>query len=300
MVFVNLSDSSFKYVAFGLKINSEIYLPELIPTEFIEADINMTLGEVDFQLEKNLDDGISFKVTEDAIYRFWDEIGKFEINASKIVVDPSPGIDETILRTFLLGTVFATLLRLRGLFVLHASSVNISGSGVAFSGFKGYGKSTTAAAFYNEGYPVVSDDYIAIKYNNNKPIVSPGFPSIRLSNESRKAMGFDKFNSDNKTDKKYTSVSKSFSNNIIPLKKIYILQRGDKSKIVDLKPQKAFIELVQNTFGIYMFSKSELPNNFFQCERLVKKVDVSFLEISDSIERIHEVVKIVEGDIGDL
>ena len=62
-------------------------------------------------------------------------------------------LDKIILRNFLLGTVFATFLRLRGLFVLHASSVNINGSAVAFSGFKGYGKSTTAMAFYNEGYP---------------------------------------------------------------------------------------------------------------------------------------------------
>ena len=135
-----------------------------------------------------------------------------------------------ILRNFLLGTVFATLLRLRGLFVLHASSVNINGSAVAFSGFKGYGKSTTAMAFYNEGYPVVADDYITIEFNDNDiPMISPGFPCLRLSSKSRKAMGlnFDKYNLEkNIIDKKYTSVPKSFSSHKIPLKKIYILTEG--------------------------------------------------------------------------
>ena len=54
---------------------------------------------------------------------------------------------------------------MRGLFVLHASSVNMNGSAIAFSGFKGYGKSTTAMAFYNQGYSVVADDYIIIDFD---------------------------------------------------------------------------------------------------------------------------------------
>ena len=46
-----------------------------------------------------------------------------------------------------------------------------------------------------------------------------------------------------------------------------------------------------------MFSKLELPTNFFSCEKIVKNVDVSILKISDSLEKIQEVVNIVEKDI---
>jgi len=71
-------------------------------------------------------------------------------------------------------------------------------------------------AFYNQGYPVVADDYIIIDFDiNNAPIVSPGFPSLRLSNETKESMGVDKFNLDNKI---YFSASKSFSSNKISLK----------------------------------------------------------------------------------
>ena len=94
--------------------------------------------------------------------------------------------------------MFATFLRQRGLFVLHASSININNSAVAFSGFKGYGKSTTAMAFYKEGYPVVADDYITIEFDKEVPFVSPGFPSLRLSNESRSYMGLEKSDLDPK------------------------------------------------------------------------------------------------------
>ena len=51
------------------------------------------------------------------------------------------------------------------------------------------------------------------------------------------------------------------------------------------------MELVKNTFGIHMFSKLELPNNFFQCEKIVKNIDISILEIPDSLEKIHRSCK---------
>jgi hypothetical protein len=302
MASVKSNDLSFKYEAFGLKIHSAIPLQELRPSESETADIIIYLGEVDLPTENVLNEEVSYKVTKNAIYRFWDVIGKFKITKSSIIIDAAHGVNKIILEYFLLGSVFATLLRLRGLFVLHASCVNINGSAIAFSGFKGYGKSTTAMAFYNEGYPIVSDDYITIEFDdNNIPLISPGFPSLRLSPKSREVMGLHLEESTLNLEiigKTYASVPTSFSNNKIPLKKIYILQRVKKSKIIDLKPQEAFIELVKNTFGIQMFSKLELPDNFFQCERIVKNVDVSILEISDSLEKIHELAKIVEDDIG--
>ena len=288
----------FTYEAFGLKIHSEISLPELKPYESEIPDLTIQLRKVDPNLGTTLNEGFSFKTTKNAVYRFWDTIGKFKITKDFIAVDPVPGLNETVLRNFLLGTVFATFLRRRGLFVLHASSININNSAVAFSGFKGYGKSTTALAFYNRGYPLVTDDYITIEFYKDVPFVSPGFPSLRLSNESRSCMGLEKSNMDPKIlFKTYAELPELFSNNKLPLRKVYMLQRGKKVEITPLKHQEAFIELVKNTFGIDMFSKSELPDNFFQCEKLVKTVDVSILEIPDSLDEIHKVVRAVEDDI---
>ena len=86
-------------------------------------------------------------------------------------------------------------------------------------------------------------------------------------------------------NKTYVSFPKSFSNEQIPLKKIYIIKRGHNFKITNLKTQEAFIELVRNTFGIELFSKSELPNNFFQCKKIVNNVNISILEIPESLKR---------------
>lgn len=300
---VNLHDLSFKYEAFGLKIHSEIELPELTPLNSEESDITIYLDKVNIPTGTMLEEGDSFKVRKNAIYRFWEDIGKFKITTDSIIVDPTFDVDRNILITFLLGTVFATLLRIRNSLVIHASSVNMNGFAVAFSGFKGYGKSTTAMAFYKNGYSVVADDYIKIEFDDNgTPITYPGFPSLRLSSKSRKCMGlnFDENNlKKNIIDKTYQSVPNLFSKNKLILKKIYILQRGEESKIINISPSEAFMALVKNTFGIHMFSKSEIPYNFFQCERLLKEVEVSVLEVTNSLENIRDIVKLVEIDMRD-
>ncbi len=41
-----------------------------------------------------------------------------------------------------------------------------------------------------------------------------------------------------------------------------------------------FVELVKNTFGINMYSKLNLPDNFIQCGKIVKNLEVSILKIS--------------------
>ena len=50
----------------------------------------------------------------------------------------------------------------------------------------------------------------------------------------------------------------NFSLNKIPLKRLYVLKRGNDLKISDFKPQDSLMKLVENTFGISRFRKSIL------------------------------------------
>lgn len=295
------SDKNYKYEAYGLKIHSEIPLPELIQLKSENPDLTICLGDVDLNLDDLIHEGESYKVTPNAIYRYWDFVGKFKITKNSIIIEPNPKLEKMVFRNFLLGTVFATFLRLRGLFVLHASSVNINGYAVAFAGFKGLGKSTTALNFYKKGYPIISDDYIAIELDHSDiPVVSSGFPKLRISNNTREAMGFKKLNIKHNSiiDKTYMDAPNLFLVNKFPLIKIYILQRNNQFNIVPLNNQEKFIELVRNTFGIEMFSKSELPNNFFQCAKLAKILNLSILKLPNSIQSLQDVLKIIECDSG--
>ena len=65
--------------------------------------------------------------------------------------------------TYLLGPVMGFVLRLHGVVCLHASAVALGDRAFAIAGLPGAGKSTTAAAFASAGFPVLSDDIVALE-----------------------------------------------------------------------------------------------------------------------------------------
>jgi hypothetical protein len=291
----------YKYIAFGLNTCSEIFLPELAEANFDKPDLVIRRGKFDVFSGKTIVEGEYFRVTENSIYRFWDDIGKFKISrGNEIIIEEAKDVNEVVLRSFILGTVFASLLYQRGLFVLHASAVNINNEVIAFLGNKGYGKSTTAMTFYKEGYPIISDDYIAVDPENSVPLVYPGFPSLRLSYNSRNHGNFSLkkiYYKDHEIDKLHVSVNNNFSLDKIPLKKLYMLKRGEKLKISNFKPQDSLMKLVENTFGISRFKKDDFVHNLNQCASLLDHVNVSLLEVPDSLEKLQNVVELIKEDI---
>ena len=291
----------YKYRAFGLNIQSGIFLPELAVKNFDKPDLTIKYGKFDVYSGKSIMESEYLRVTEDAIYRFWEDIGKFKIkNGNEIVMEKAPGVNEVVFRSFILGTIMAALLYQRGLFVLHSSAINLNGQVIAFLGNKGYGKSTTAMTFYKEGHSIIADDYIAIDPENSIPLVYPGYPSLRLSYKSRDHGNFSLkrvYYNKHEIDKLHVQVVDNFSFDKIPLKKLYVLKRNKDLKISDFKPQEALMELVRNTFGISRFKKEDFVYNLKQCSSLLDHVDISLLEVPDSLEELHEVVKLVEYDL---
>jgi len=85
---------------------------------------------------------------------------------------------------YLHGAIFAFVLRLRGICCLHASDVAVGDRAVVLLGPGMAGKSTTAAAFGQLGYPVMSDDIVALGERGDGFIVRPGVPCLRLWPES--------------------------------------------------------------------------------------------------------------------
>ncbi|MGB9937088.1 MAG: hypothetical protein ACPK7O_05160 [Methanobacterium sp.] len=291
----------YKYKAFGMNIHSEIFFPELTVNESDVHDLTISLDKLDVFSEKSILEGEYFKVTENSIFRFWEDIGKFKISrGNEIIVEPAQDVNEAVLRSFILGTVMASLLHQRGLFVLHSSAVNINGKVVGFLGHKGYGKSTTAMTFYRKGYPIIADDYIALDPQNSVPLVYPGFPSLRLSYKSRDYGNFSlkrvQYNG-YEIDKIHVPAQANFSLNQLPLKKLYVLKRGDCLKITDIKGQEALMKLVENTFGIVRFKESDFAENLKQCASILNHVNVSHLEVPDSLREVQGIVELVIKDI---
>ena len=90
---------------------------------------------------------------------------------------------------FITGPMLGFLLRRRGFTCLHASVVELApGHAVAFVGPAGAGKSTLAAAFAEQGTPVVSDDIAALDDGGTRFSVLSAHPGIRLWSPSVEAL----------------------------------------------------------------------------------------------------------------
>lgn len=86
-------------------------------------------------------------------------------HGKRIVVCPQPGADEKKVRLFILGTCMAVIMMQRGILPLHGSAVVIDGWAYAFVGHSGAGKSTLSAALASRGYPLLTDDVVALTWD---------------------------------------------------------------------------------------------------------------------------------------
>ncbi|MGQ3477923.1 serine kinase [Paenibacillus sp. TY11] len=173
-----------KYTAFGLRIASELNLPELIlaapgAVEDVvvrQADLTVwsdQLEQANFVMQG---ERFMFQIPGTAIYAVRE--GK------EIEVSIFPGADPDTVRLFVLGTCMGVLLMQRRILPIHGSAVVIGGRAYAFVGESGTGKSTLAAAFRQAGYQMVSDDVIAVKATASEAIVYPAYPQQKLGLES--------------------------------------------------------------------------------------------------------------------
>src|SRR5262245_40200779 len=142
--------AKFSYSAYGLGIQSEISLPELPPARG-NSDVWIRFGTAKWPGLTQAGKPYSFFLDGTDIYLSWHDAGVFLVRGGQeIIVDPLPGVNEAVIRLFLTGAL-AMILHQRGVLVIHASVVAISGqSAVAFLGERGWGKSTMAAALHSQ------------------------------------------------------------------------------------------------------------------------------------------------------
>ena len=82
------------------------------------------------------------------------------------------GIPDGISLLYLLQAIAPKLLALRGEVVLHASAVAVRGHVIAFSGFSGAGKTSTARASRRAGAQLICEDKLIVRPLDDGPIVA--------------------------------------------------------------------------------------------------------------------------------
>jgi hypothetical protein len=298
----------FVYTAYNLCIHSQIPFSELVSSEAIPEgieklklpDVVISLRQIsDLEAESANGENRFFGIIEDGtVCRFLVEFGQ------QIVVEPAPGIEEDILHPFILGPIFAILLRQRGLLVLHASCVVIDHAAVAFLGYSGWGKSTLANAFYNQGYSLLTDDVMAIKVGGNELITFPGYPYVRLLPDSAASLGYE-FEKlafiHTGALKRNNLLTQGFPQTPLPLKRIYVLEniRRSHNEIEPIQSQEAFLALLRHSRVTNVLTNEHfVSSHFHQCAELIEKVPMSLLKRQYSLDALPDLVQLVEQDFG--
>ncbi len=251
------------YKGFGLRVLSEIPLPELAQvSDEIEEEVDITILKSDmpelwYELSSPkkklvvLENLVMFQISDIAIFSIQE--GK------RIVVSPMPGYEEDIVRIYVLGTCMGALLMQRKIFPLHGSAVAINGKAYAFIGDSGAGKSTLASAFLSHGYGLLSDDVIAVSFSEEgyTPLVIPSYPQQKLWQNSLDAFGMEtgKYKSIYGRENKYcVPVTSKYFSEPLPLAGIFELVKTDNNmiEIQPIEKLKRFQTLFSHTYRNFL------------------------------------------------
>jgi hypothetical protein len=234
-------DRKVVYKAFGFKIISDISFPEL-PIQVTSNYENNSIIEIRIDNLEELKYLLNDKPFEHIVYEEnvvfnIPEVGFFLVKeGTTIIVDPMPGVDEGLLRLYLLGSCMGAVLMKRKILPLHGSGIVINGKVYAIVGDSGAGKSTLAAAFLNEGFELVSDDIIAVSFSDNSdiPLVIPSYPQQKLWKQSLENLEIESNNLlpiYQRETKFSVPVSTKFSGKTLPLGGIFELVKGDCKQV---------------------------------------------------------------------
>ena len=294
------------YLAFGLHIRSEIELPELIPGDGGGTpDVRIELGKVKHPGRWSPRRESRITSNEDGVFLFWKRVGSFHVrDGDLIVIHPARGVPEDTVRLPLLGVVLGTLLHQRGFLTLHASTVSMGTGGVAFLGWKGAGKSTTAAALNRMGHPVLTDDVLALVVDDsaeNAIRVVPAFPQLKLWPATSRTLGMDPASLTAlhpEIEKKAFRPRDSFSRESVPLLRIYALEDGPRIESVPLSRKDGLIQILSHSYAArFLGNEGAGAGHFKQCTRLVREIPVHLLRRPRDLDALNELARFVENDV---
>ncbi|PSB55399.1 hypothetical protein [Chamaesiphon polymorphus] len=212
--------------------------------------------------------------------------------------------------TYLLGPILGFILRLRGTVCLHASAIAIADRVVVLVGAAGAGKSTTAAAFAQRGYPILSDDVVPLIDCGETFLVQSAYPRIRLWDNSVTALYGDvnalpRLVPTHPTwDKRYVDLNApgyEFQSEPLPLAAIYYLnERGSDPALPQIEPMTIpdrLITLVTNTYTNYLLDKSLRSQEFKILSHLVSQIPMSAITPDLNIAKLPELLDLILADM---
>lgn len=298
-----------QYFCYGLRVNSEISIPELSESRSGNPDVVVRYGDVEPPESREEEWGSRTIRNESGVITLWmDQVGGLEAHSGReIIISPSEGAEERGFRFLVAGIGFGLILHQRNVSSLHASAAVVRGEVVAFIGGKGMGKSTTAAALHEEGYPIVTDDVLPYQIRTDGIDVLPAFPNLKLFSDSVEAVfGEDPRNAprvDPRGDKRTREVRQGFSGEALPLRCVYVLdwkEHGTSPESLAIAGKEACLELLRNSFALRILKTDGTPpDELHRLSQLTNRVPVRRLARPHDLDVVSQIPAFVERDLAE-
>lgn len=191
------------------------------------------------------------------------------------------------LSSYLLGPVWALVLRLRGIVCLHASGVRFRDGAIAFAGAAHAGKSTLAAAFALAGHEALSDDTVALMRSDTAAcgyVIFPDAPYLNLWPRSAELLLGDAEalpRWSESWDKRFLHLEDRPGDDAWHLKAIYelALAHGDApTTIVPLHGHEAVVALLRYARASTLLGADRRPAELETLSEVVRRVSVRRVE----------------------
>ena len=303
------------YSLYGLTLRSAIPLPCPNVEQSVAApDIELLeCGRAEI-LEACNQDRISFReqgfwqcsiFADGSAHVAWKEHFEFVVSASAKQVRwrKLQEVPNEVFFTYFLGQVLSYCLLARGIEPLHATAIIVDDQAIAFLGDSGFGKSTLAATFLQRGYPLLTDDVLALEFSGENVWARPGIARVKLNPDAadtvfggRRSIPMNSF-----TSKMIFPLNDAqHGNRVVPLQALYVLpHKPSKSRILirRLSGRSSFLPIVQNTFNDTVLHPDRLKQQFAVAARLASVIPIKRLSYPRRLEMLPAVADAILADV---
>ena len=291
------------YDAFGLRLHTRYRLPalEVVADGLGRGDVTIDFEPAIGEGSSAVTDGRRRRWTRDgsgASLCFEDSAGyelrlRYDSSASRIDVRFNRAEED--ISGILLGIGMGALFGLRGVPVLHATTLAWGGGAWAMAGHAGAGKSSFAAALNSIGLPFLCDDLTPLRFEDGEPWVQPGGRGIRLcpdtAEEAPRLFGASagRLGTDAKRLLDCRDSSGGIHSTPAPLAGIFILSGRiaglDRPRVDRLAAPPACVALTRFVYGSEWL---EIPRRevLELCGRLASRVPVYRVSLPDGLDRL--------------